>query len=238
MAIYLESRRIYGAPKITAELRKHGFIIAERTVTRYMKEMGIRACWVKPRTFTTHSVDFSEKLKNILARIFSPDKPNAVWCTDITYIPTKHGFVYLVCVMDLYSRKIIAWKLAASLETTFVVSAIQEAIYITGMRPRVIHSDRGVQYTSDLYCDVTKNITRSYSTKGNPWDNACIESFHAMLKRECLNRHDIHDYEHARKLVFEYINTFYNTQRIHSHCGYLPPETYEKQYYELLYGIS
>jgi transposase InsO family protein len=238
MAVYLESHRIYGAPKITKILRKNGLIVAERTVTRYMKEMGIRAFWTKPRTVTTHSVDFSEKLKNILDRDFTPDKPNAVWCTDITYIPTKKGFVYFVSVMDLFSRKIITWKLALSLETKYVVSAIREAIYITGMRPAVIHSDRGVQYTSDLYRDATKNITRSYSGKGDPWDNACIESFHALLKRECLNRHKIRDYEHARKLIFEYIDTFYNTQRIHSHCDYMAPEAYEKQYYHSQYDIS
>ena len=238
MAVYLESHRIYGAPKITKILRKNGLIVAERTVTRYMKEMGIRAFWTKPRTVTTHSVDFSEKLKNTLDRDFTPDKPNAVWCTDITYIPTKKGFVYFVSVMDLFSRKIITWKLALSLETKYVVSAIREAIYITGMRPAVIHSDRGVQYTSDLYRDATKNITRSYSGKGDPWDNACIESFHALLKRECLNRHKIRDYEHARKLIFEYIDTFYNTQRIHSHCDYMAPEAYEKQYYQSQYDIS
>lgn len=229
--IYDESMCIYGAPKITKELHKHGFGTAERTVTRYMKELGIRACWVKPYTVTTHSEDFSDKLKNILNRNFSPKKPNAVWCTDITYIHTDEGFVYLSCIMDLFSRKIVAWELAPSLETEHVISAVKKAISKTGKRPSVIHTDRGVQYTSVSYMDETTGILKSYSQKANPWDNACIESFHALIKREWLNRFRIHDMKHARRLIFEYIDAFYNTRRIHSFCGYISPCNYESIYY-------
>ena len=229
--IYEESKYIYGAPKITKELHKKGFNTAERTVTRYMKEMGISACWVKPYTVTTHSEDFSDRLKNILKRNFSPKSPNAVWCTDITYIPTRKGFVYLSCIMDLFSRKIVSWELAPTLETHYVVKAVQKAIQRTGARPAVIHTDRGVQYTSVSYWDETEGIQKSYSSKGNPWDNACIESFHALIKREWLNRFNIQDINHAHSLVFEYIDTFYNTKRIHSFCGYLAPCAYEQQYY-------
>ena len=230
-SIYEDSKRIYGAPKITQELRQQGYHTTERTVSRYMKEMGIQACWVKPYTVTTQSEDFSDKLKNILHRDFSPDQPNAVWCTDITYIHTKHGFVYLSCIMDLFSRKIVAWELAPSLEAQYVVKAVKKAVLTTGLHPKVIHTDRGVQYTSTLYWQETQGIVKSYSSKGNPWDNACIESFHALIKREWLNRFRIRDMEHARRLVFEYIDGFYNTRRIHSYCGYLSPFAYEKQYY-------
>ena len=104
--IYEDSYCIYGAPKITKALHEKGFNTAERTVTKYMHEMGISACWVKPYTRTTHSEDFSDKLKNILKRNFSPDEPNAMWCTDITYIPTRKGFVYLSCIMDLFSGEL------------------------------------------------------------------------------------------------------------------------------------
>lgn len=232
--IYDGSNCIYGAPKITAELHKRGYDTAERTVTRYMKEMGIRACLVKPYTVTTHSENFSDELKNILQRDFSPNKPNAVWCTDITYIHTQKGFVYLSCIMDLYSRRIVAWELAPTLETRYVIKVVQKAILTSGMRPKVIHTDRGIQYTSVTYWEETKGILNSYSSKANPWDNACIESFHALIKREWLNRFRIRDIEHAHRLVFEYIDMFYNTRRIHSYCGYLSPFAYETQYYRTL----
>ena len=152
-SIYDESKCIYGAPKITKELHKRGFTTAESTVTRYMRELVIKACWIRPYTVTTHSEDFSDKLKNILKRDFSPKSPNAVWCTDITYIPTKEGFAYLSCIMDLFSRKIVSWELAPSLETKYVISAVQKAISRTGTRPTVIHTDRGVQYASASYFD-------------------------------------------------------------------------------------
>ena len=229
--IHAESNEIYGAPKITRTLRERGYRISERTVTRYMYEMGIRACYTKPYTVTTISLDFTNTLRNILNRSFSPEHPNAVWCTDITYIPTTEGFLYLSCVMDLYSRKIVAWELGDTLETKHVIKAINKAILKTGSRPKVIHTDRGVQYTSDEYQRVTKNIIRSYSLPGTPWDNACIESFHALIKREWLNRFKIRDYNHAYNLIFEYIDAFYNTVRIHSYCDYTSPVKYEAAYY-------
>ena len=236
--IYDNSFNIYGAPKITQELHKRGFNTAERTVTRYMKELGIKACWVRPYTVTTHSEDFSSKLRNVLSRNFSPSKPNAVWCTDITYINTSKGFVYLSCIMDLFSRKIVSWELAPTLETKYVVNAVKRAILTTGMRPKVIHTDRGVQYTSVSYWDETEGILKSYSEKGTPWDNACIESFHALIKREWLYRFNIYDINQAHELVFEYINLFYNTRRIHSHCGYKSPMQYENMYYAKLQTLK
>ena len=229
--IYDESFCIYGAPKITKALHKKGFKTAESTVTRYMREMGIRACWVRPYTVTTHSENFSDELRNILNRDFSPKEPNAVWCTDITYIHTREGFAYLSCIMDLFSRKIVSWELAPTLEARYVVNAVKKAVFTTGKKPKVIHTDRGVQYTSVTYWDETKGVLRSYSSKANPWDNACIESFHALIKREWLNRFDILDINHAHRLVFEYINMFYNTRRIHSYCSYRSPLEYERQYY-------
>ena len=233
-SIYEESDSIYGAPKITEELHKKGYHTAERTVTRYMKEMGIRACWTRPYTVTTHSEDFSDELKNILDRDFSPEEPNAVWCTDITYIPTSQGFTYLSCIMDLFSRRIVAWELAPTLETCHVIRAVSKAIQTSGKRPKVLHTDRGVQYTSEAYKEATGGILKSYSPKGSPWDNACIESFHSLIKREWLNRFRIRDIEQAHSLIFWYIDMFYNTRRTHSHCGYLSPLEYENQFYRTL----
>lgn len=234
MDIYEGSHQIYGAPKITKQLRSDGKKVSERTVSRYMRDMHIHAWYRRPYTRTTFSVDFTDRLEDLLKRDFSPEQPNAVWCTDITYIHTENGFLYLSCIMDLYSRKIISWELGRTLETGSVIRAINKAIQKTGCRPKVMHTDRGVQYTSDAYAEATEGIEKSYSRKGNPWDNACIESFHALIKREWLWRFRVRDYRHAYRLVFEYIDAFYNTVRIHSHCGYISPDAYEQQYYNRL----
>ena len=229
--IYDESKQNYGAPKITRKLRQNGEIISERTVGKYMKEMGIRAQWVKPWTITTIDSDFSNELQNILNEQFTPDRPNAVWCSDITYIWTTDGFVYLTSIMDLFSRKIIAWTLSQTLEVSCVIDTISKAKARRSTElPLIIHSDRGSQYVSQAYREATAKMQRSYSRKAFPWDNACIESFHALIKREWLNRFKIHDYRQAYRLVFEYIEAFYNTKRIHSHCDFLSPNDFELLY--------
>lgn len=230
-AIYDNSKQNYGAPKITKELRKSGEIISQRTVSKYMREMGLRAQWTKPWTTTTRDSDFSNELHNVLNEQFNPERPNAVWCTDITYIWTQNGFVYLNCVMDLFARKIIAWTLADTMEVSTVIETINKAKARRNTDlPLIIHSDRGSQYVSNAWCEATKDMQRSYSHSGYPYDNACIESFHSLIKREWLNRFNIINYDHAYRLVFEYIEAFYNTVRIHSHCDYMSPDEFEKLY--------
>lgn len=230
--IYDESHQNYGAPKIAKKLHETGEVISEKTVGNYMREMGLKAQWTKPWIATTTDSDFSEEYKNILDEKFNPDTPDAVWCSDITYIWTYEGFVYLTSIMDLYSRKIISWVLSDTLETKWVVEAVNKAKNARNINnPLIMHSDRGVQYTCKDYKDVTDGILLSYSKKAYPWDNACIESFHSLLKREWINRFSIRNYNHAYKLVFEYIEAFYNTVRIHSHCDYISPNDYEKKYW-------
>lgn len=229
--IYDDSKQNYGAPKITKELQKSGETISERTVGKYMKEMGIRAQWIKPWTTTTRDSDFSKELHNILNEQFNPDRPNAVWYTDITYIWTRDGFVYLTSIMDLYARKIIAWTLSDNMEVSCVINTINKAKERRNTDlPLIIHSDRGSQYVSKAYRDATEKYQLSYSHTGYPYDNACIESFHSLIKREWLNRFAIADYNQAYRLVFEYIETFYNTVRSHSHCDYMSPNDFEKLY--------
>ena len=229
--IYDDSKQNYGAPKITKELQKSGETISERTVGKYMKEMGIRAQWVKPWTTTTRDSDFSKELHNILNEQFNPDRPNAVWCTDITYIWTRDGFVYLTSIMDLYARKIIAWTLSDNMEVSCVINTINKAKERRNTDlPLIIHSERGSQYVSKAYRIATEKYQLSYSHTGYPYDNACIESFHSLIKREWLNRFAIADYNQAYRLVFEYIETFYNTVRSHSHCDYMSPNDFEKLY--------
>ena len=230
-AIYEESHEIYGAPKIAAKMRQNGDNVSGRTVGKYMREIGIRACYRKHRIRTTRDCDFSSGLKNILNRDFRPESPDAAWCTDITYIWTCGGFVYLASIMDLYSRKIISWALGETLETKWVLEAVEKAKARRRVtQPLVIHSDRGVQYTCRDYERATGGMERSYSAKACPWDNACIESFHSLIKREWISRFRITDYSHAYRLVFEYIEAFYNTVRLHGHCGYRSPDEYEKRH--------
>lgn len=196
-----------------------------------MREMGIKAQWVRPWTTTTRDSDFSSELHNILDEQFNPERPNAVWCTDITYIWTHDCFVYLTSIMDLYTRKIIAWTLSDTMEVSCVIDTIRKAkAHRSTDLPLIIHSDRDSQYVSQMYRNATVGMQRSYSHTGYPYDNACIGAFHSLIKREWLNRFQILDYDHAYRLVFEYIETFYNTVRIHSHCDYMSPNDFEKLY--------
>ena len=231
LELYNDSNQNYGAPKIARLLQKEGERISERTVGLYMRELKIRAQWTKPWIATTKDSDFSKELHNILDEQFNPERPNAVWCTDITYIWTTDGFVYLTSIMDLYSRKIISWTLSDSMEVSCVIDTVNKAksrrnTYL----PLILHSDRGSQYVSKAYREATEKFNLSYSHKGYPYDNACIESFHSLIKREWLDRFRIENYTHAYKLVFEYIEAFYNTVRIHSHCDYMSPDQFEKLY--------
>ena len=229
--IYDKSRQNYGAPKITVELRKSGETISERTVGKYMREMGIRAQWIKPWTTTTRDSDFSTELHNVLNEQFNPERPNAVWCSDITYIWTQTGFVYLTSIMDLYSRKIIARTLSDNKDVSCVIATVNKAkTRLDTVLPLILHSDRGSQYVSRAYRAAAEKFQLSYSHKGYPYDNACIESFHALIKREWLDRFRIVNYTHAYRLVFEYIEAFYNTVRIHSHCDFMSPDQFERLY--------
>ncbi len=230
--IHKESYEIYGSPKITELLNKHGEKVSQKYVYSIMKENNIKAKYIKPYIQTTVSHDFPDKLKNLLNRHYNPTKPNVAWCTDITYIWTyDDGFVYLTSVMDLYSRSIISWVLTKTMDADEVLKCIEKAKERRNIEnPLVIQSDRGVQYTSTKYRELTREFIRSYSRKGTPWDNACIESFHSLIKREWLNFQKIQNYNHAYRLIFEYIEGFYNTVRIHSHCGYLSPVQFEQKY--------
>ena len=197
-----------------------------------MREMHVKAHYIKPWTRTTISKNFSRRLKNILKRDFDPSSPDAAWCTDITYIWTyDDGFVYLTSVMNLFSRKIVSWVLTKDMTAESVLEAIKIAQERRNIKkPVIIHSDRGIQFTSELYKEITEKMKRSYSKKACPWDNACIESFHSLIKKEWLNQYKIQNYDDAYKLIFEYIETFYNTVRTHSHCNYQSPNQYERSY--------
>lgn len=187
-AIRQESYDIYGSPKIAAILNQNGENVSQKYVWNIMHENGWKAKYIKPYTITIVSEDFSSKLQNLLDRHFNPDKPDAAWCTDITYIWTiDEGFVYLTSVMDLFSRKIIAWVLTKTMEAEEILKCIEKAKVRRNIKdPIVIQSDRGVQFTSSKYQEITAKMITSYSNKSTPWDNACIESFHSLIKKRVV----------------------------------------------------
>ncbi len=234
--IYEESHQNYGAPKIGILLRRQGFTIADRTVGIYMREMGIHAQWVKKKPRYPQKLCTNERLRNVLKQQFSPDHPNAVWCTDITCIPVKQeGFVYLTCVMDLFSRKIIAWKLSRSMKVEDVLEAVKIAkTWRQSDKPIILHTDQGVHFTCEYYRLLTGDMIRSYSKKGYPYDNACIESFHSLIKREWPNRFELQSYWQVYRLCDEYIKGFYNPVRLHSHCGYAAPNELEQKWHKTI----
>lgn len=232
-AIHDESKEIYGAPKNHQKLKNRDNKTPLPTVSLYMRQMGIKAHYVKKTTKTAINSDLSSKLVNHVNRNFKVSKPNTIWVTDITYIWTMYDeFIYLTSVMDLYSRKIIAWELTDTLEVSCVTKCIEKAkASKTIDKPLIIHSDRGSHYIAQAYLKLFgKHMITSYSRKGDPWDNAYIESFHALIKREWLKRFKILNLPHAMVLVFEYIETFYNTKKIHGTLNYLTPNEFEKQY--------
>ena len=178
MEIYQDSHQNDGAPKITECLKQEGERIAEKTVGSYRRERGIKAQSIKPDTRTTTDPNLSSSLKNIRDEKFDPNEPDGVWCTDIPYIGTFEGFVYLTRILDLFSRKSIAWVLCNTLEATWVVKAAEKAKAARNVeKPKIIHSDRGIQYVCREYMEATEGMQRRDAKKAYPWDNAWIESF-------------------------------------------------------------
>ena len=171
--------------------------------------------------------------ENLLDRNFTAAVPNQKWVADITYIPTYQGWLYLACVMDLYSRRIVGWAMSEHIDSALVISAMKMAL--SRRRPEtdlLHHSDRGSQYASDLFQDLLDDnrIVCSMSRKGDCWDNACMESFFASLKTEWLAEKKYETREQAKNHVFNYIEMFYNRKRRHAALGYLSPAAYEELY--------
>ncbi|MNC29275.1 Integrase core domain protein [compost metagenome] len=230
---YEESRRLYGSPKLTRQLNRQGIVISERTVGRIMKKQGFRSRTVKKYKATTNSNHTLPVQDNVLNREFQATKPGEKWVSDITYVWTVEGWLYLASVMDLYSRKIVGWQMGERMTKELVIGALQQAYGRERPDPGLLHhSDRGSQYASHDYQKLlcTYEMIGSMSRKGNCYDNACIESFHSVFKKELiyLNRYETR--EQAKQSIFEYIEFFYNTRRIHSSIDYHTPSEYERLY--------
>jgi transposase InsO family protein len=229
--VHEQSRRVYGSPRVHRALLAAGRRVSCNTVARVMKALGIRARTHRRfRVRTTDSRHAHPVAANVLDRRFHAERPDQVWLTDVTYIPTDEGFVYLAGVMDLFSRRIVGWSMAEHLRTELVIGALNMAL--RARRPRaglLHHSDRGVQYACAQYRALLRRrgIIVSMSRVGNCYDNAPQESLWGKLKQELVHQHRFATRAQARQAVFEWIEVFYNRQRLHSTLGYLSPERFE-----------
>jgi putative transposase len=229
--IFSESNERYGSPRITAELNRGGIVYNKKRIARIMRENGIEAKIFRKYRNTTQSDHQREKSGNLLNRAFSRQRVNEAWASDITYIRTAEGWLYLAAVMDIYSRKVIGWQLDKTLSSDLVERALRNALLDRKIKRGIIfHSDQGIQYTSDNFRRMLREngFQQSMSRKGNCWDNAIIETFFHTLKTELTNRVKYKTREEARLSIFEYIEIFYNRKRLHSAIGYYAPVEYEK----------
>ena len=225
--VFAARRRVYGSPRVHAELRREGLRHSRRRVARLMREMGLSARRGRRRTpRTTDSRHSLPVAPNLLARNFTADRPDQVWLADISYIPTDEGFLYLAAIKDMATREIVGWSMADHLRAELCIGALVMAIQRhRPSRGLVHHGDRGVQYASQPYRAVLERhgITQSMSRRGNCLDNAPMESFFASLKTEHVHQVRFRTREEAKTAVFEYIEIFYNRQRLHSAIGYRTP---------------
>ncbi len=231
-AVYHANRQVYGSPRIHVELRDQGIRVSRKRVARLMREQGLSASRRRHRTITTHSEPGARVAPNLLDQEFTASRPNEKWTGDITAIWTYEGWLYLAVVLDLYSRRVIGWAMAAIQDEALIERAFQMALLArhpsSGM---LFHSDRGSQYTSDAYRALLADVGAivSMSRTGNCYDNAVTESFFGTLKGECVERTSFQTRGQARQTIFEYVECFYNRIRRHSSLGYVSPVAYEQR---------
>jgi len=230
--IHEASYGTYGSPRVRDDLVEEGIPVGRRKVARLMRLARLRGCPKKRFRVTTQRDPAHPVAKNLLEQRFDAERPNQRWVSDITYISTVQGWLYLAVVMDLFSRRIVGWSMSRWLSRGIVVNALKMAIEARHPEPGLIHhSDRGSQYTSEAFRDELANhgIECSMSGTGNCYDNAVVESFFGILKRERVNRVRYRTREEARRDLFHYIEVFYNRKRRHGYCGNISPADFEAQ---------
>ena len=229
--VHEDSRETYGSPRVHAQLRRKGQRCSRKRVARLMRESGIRA--KAGRKFRVRTTDSNHDLPvaaNLVDRQFRADAPNELWVSDITYIPTGEGWLYLASIVDVFSRRVVGWSMEAHMRTSLVLAALTMAL--RDRRPDrgiVHHSDRGSQYASMAYHAVLDDhgIVPSMSRAGDCYDNALKESFFHTLKVECVHGRSFATRDQARAAVFDYVETFYNRERLHSALGFMSPDEFE-----------
>lgn len=231
--LFLEKRRTYGRVRLTHELRARGHACGQRRVRRLMRAQGLRA---RPRRRyrpqTTDSRHDHPIAPNLLAQRPAPSRPDTVWVSDLTYLPTTAGWLFLAVVLDRYSRRVVGWAFSRQLNTSLALAALRMALVQRRPAPGLLHhSDRGCQYASDAYRAELEahGLVASMSRTGNPYDNAAMESFYATLKIECLHQLLLASPVDTQAHVFDYLEVFYNRERLHSALGYKSPVDFEQQ---------
>ena len=226
--IYDESKGRYGSPKITKVLESKGINVSQKRVSRRMKFLGLRSIIIKKFNHAGKSnTDNTKEYPNLLEQDFFAEKPSKKWVGDITYIYTREtGWTYLAIVMDLFDLKVVGWTYGKNMTDDLVIEAFKKANVNRGLdKDGIFHSDRGSQYTSNDFELLLEEleIKHSYSKKGYPYDNASMESFNAILKKEEVNVNNYETFKEAKLAIFEFIEGWYNNQRIHSTIGYITP---------------
>lgn len=227
-ASFLASHGIYGAPRILLDLRERGETCSKHRVERLMRENGLRALHGY-RTRQLPAPKVPALIPNILQRQFTASRANQAWVTDITYIRTWQGWLYLAVVVDLFSRKVVGWATKPTIHKELVLEALRKAVRRRRPRGAIIHSDQGTQYSSDAWRRFCKahHLEPSMSRKGNCWDNAVVESFFSSLKKERIKKRIYATRDAAILDVADYIDGFYNPKRRHSHLGGTSPDEFE-----------
>jgi putative transposase len=232
--VHGQSRATYGSPRVYRALKAQGVACSENTVATLMRAQGVRAKARRPFVVaTTDSRHDRPVAKNVLNRQFYPDRPDAVWTADITYVPTAEGWLYLAVVLDLFSRRVVGWATADHLRSELACDALRMALEHRRPKGELLHhSDRGVQYASEAYQRLLADhaLEPSMSRTGNCWDNAVTESFFSTAKRELTHHESYASREEASRSLFEYIEVFYNRQRLHSTLGYRSPAQFEVRF--------
>jgi putative transposase len=232
--IFVASRRTYGSPRIMHALRRSGWRCGKNRIARLMRSHDLRAR--QKRRFRPKTTQSDPKLPvapNWLAKLPKPDRPGQVWLADITYIQTEEGWLYFSGILDHCSRRCVAWHADDSLESSLVTTTWKKACTNHSLQPGLLHhSDRGVQYASTQFQTLLQSggATASMSRKGNPYDNAMMESFFATLKTECFEKQIPKSRREAKLVLFDYIETFYNRYRLHSSLGYQSPLEFENNF--------
>jgi len=237
LEIFNYSKQRYGSPRITAELRAKGMKVSNKRIARIMKKHGIKSKIRRRYKITTNSKHKLPIAENLVEMKFNPVKANSLWTSDITYIRTSEGWLYLAVILDLWSRSVISWSADKYMDENLVIRTLDKAIAVRGKQKNLIfHSDRGSQFASlRVRMLLEQNeIRQSMSSKGNCYDNAPTESFFSTLKRELVCRENFKTREEAKQKLFEYIEVFYNRKRRHSSLGYLSPLDFEKLNINLL----
>lgn len=229
-ASHAASRRTYGSPRILRDLREEGHRVSRKRVARLMRELGLEGRRKRRFRATTDSQHRFPVAPNVLMRDFDVEAPNTVWLTDITYLATLEGWLYLAVILDLFSRRVVGYAMSERIDRALVLEALRKAlVQRSGTRDLIHHSDRGSQYASHDYRDALDQagITCSMSRRGDCWDNAVAESFFGTLKMELLYELPLQTRSATRSAVVDYIETFYNVRRRHSSLDYRSPLEFE-----------